>query len=117
MMTFAEQEEIGPAKQPSPVAMRLIHVQIQLNKFASNVQIVQACASDTTGEVRMLSAGAFSDGYFRMKLGRSGRELTKTRAATIDQLADQFGPPTHIKIDIEGHKAAVLRGGRATLAR
>lgn len=32
-------------------------------------------------------------------------------------MADQFGPPTHIKIDVEGHEATVLRGAKKTLAR
>ena len=44
-------------------------------------------------------------------------ELTKTRAVTIDQLADQFGPPTHIKIDVEGYERAVVRGATKTLSR
>ncbi len=35
----------------------------------------------------------------------------------IDQMTSQFGPPTHIKIDVEGHEAAVLRGARATLCQ
>ncbi len=65
----------------------------------------------------MLSSGVFSDGYMRMARGRSSSELTKTRAVTIDQLADQFGPPTHIKIDVEGYEAAVVRGGKRTLTR
>ena len=56
----------------------------------------------------MLSPGVFSDGYVRVTQGRSSRELTKTRAVTIDQLADQFGPPTHVKVDVEGHEAAVV---------
>jgi len=50
-----------------------------------------------------------------MTRGRSSSELTTTRAVTIDQLADQFGPPTHIKIDVEGHEAAVIQGARKTL--
>src|ERR1700730_9591820 len=66
---------------------------------------------------RCSSSGVFSDGYYRMTRQRSSNELTKTRAVTIDQLADQFGPPTHIKIDVEGYEAAVVRGAKRTLTR
>jgi len=60
----------------------------------------------------MLSSGVFSDGYMRMARGRSSSELTKTRAVTIDQLADQFGHRHISKIDVEGYEAAVVRGAR-----
>ena len=105
------------AVDPSPIATWLIDLESQLNGYEKRVRIVKACASDTSGEAQMLSAGVFSDGYFQMTQGRSRKELTKTREVTIDELADQFGPPTHIKIDVEGHEAAVLRGGRRTLLR
>ena len=36
---------------------------------------------------------------------------------TVDQMAAEYGVPTHIKIDMEGHEASVLRGARATLER
>jgi FkbM family methyltransferase len=103
------------AVDPSPVATRFIKLQSQLNGFDKNIRIVEACAGDTVGEVEMLSSGVFSDGYFRIASGRSSQELTKTKAVTIDHLADQFGPPTHIKIDVEGYEAAVIRGARRTL--
>jgi Methyltransferase FkbM domain len=64
----------------------------------------------------MLSSGIFSDGYFRIASGRSSRELTKTRAVTIDHLVGEFGPPTHIKIDVEGYEGAVIRGAKKALA-
>jgi FkbM family methyltransferase len=105
------------AVDPSPIATKLIKVQVRLNRYDQNIRIVEACVSDTSGEAEMLSSGVFSDGYFRMMRGRSSRELTKTRAVTIDQLTDEFGSPTHIKIDVEGHEAAVLRGAKRTLAR
>ena len=105
------------AVDPSPIATRLIGLQTQLNGYDKNVRIVEACVSETSGETEMLSSGVFSDGYFRMTQGRSIRELTKTRAVTIDQLVDQFGPPTHIKVDVEGHEAAVVRGAKRTLTR
>lgn len=103
------------AVEPSPIATRLIRLQSSLNGLDKNLRIVQACAGETAGEVEMLSSGVFSDGYFRIAPGRSSRELTKTRAVTVDQLADEFGPPTHIKIDVEGYERAVIRGAKRTL--
>jgi FkbM family methyltransferase len=103
------------AVEPSPIATRFIKLQSQLNGFDKNIRIVEACAGDAVGEVEMLSSGVFSDGYFRIASGRSSQELTKTKAVTIDHLADQFGPPTHIKIDVEGYEAAVIRGAKRTL--
>jgi FkbM family methyltransferase len=103
------------AVDPSPIATRLIRLQTRLNGYDKSIRIVEACVSDTIGETEMLGSGVFSDGYFRMTQGRSSSELTKTRTVTIDQLADQFGPPTHIKIDVEGYEAAVVRGAKRTL--
>jgi hypothetical protein len=36
---------------------------------------------------------------------------------TVDQMVREFGVPTHIKIDVEGHEAAALRGARLTLSQ
>jgi FkbM family methyltransferase len=105
------------AVDPSPIAVQLIGLQNRLNGYDKHIRIVQACVSDAVGEAEMLSSGVFSDGYMRMARGRPSSDLTKTRAVTIDQLADQFGPPTHIKIDVEGYEAAVVRGAKRTLTR
>lgn len=103
------------AVDPSPLATKIAISQLKLNGVTDRVKVIQAAVSDNAGSLLMLSSGVFSDGYFRLVKGRSARELTQTQATTIDRLAQQFGPPTHIKIDVEGHEAAVLRGGRATL--
>ena len=65
----------------------------------------------------MLSSGVFSEGYFKLAAGRSSSELTKVRAVSVDEMTSEFGVPTHIKIDVEGHEAAALRGGRETFTR
>jgi FkbM family methyltransferase len=103
------------AIDPSPIATRMIEIQSALNGFSDSIRIIQAAATNEGGSVDMLSSGVFSDGYFKMIQGKAKSELTRTRAITIDQLTNQYGPPTHIKIDVEGQEAAVLLGGRKAL--
>jgi FkbM family methyltransferase len=105
------------AVDPSAIAIRMIARQTALNHATQKIRTLQAAVSDTNGVLQMLSSGVFSEGYFRLATGRSSRELTKIRAITIDQMTSEFGAPTHIKIDVEGQEAAVLRGGRETLTR
>jgi FkbM family methyltransferase len=105
------------AVDPSPTAKRMIAKQAALNGYTDRIQIVQAAVSDTNGAMGLLSSGVFSDGYFKVAEGRSKRDLTQTRAVTVDQMVRDFGIPTHLKIDVEGHEAAVLRGARATLSQ
>lgn len=103
------------AIDPSPTAAKMITTEARLNGCTKEIQILQAAVSDTSGEVGMLSSGVFSDGYFRFARGRSRNDLTRTQALTVDLMSLQYGIPTHIKIDVEGHEAAVLRGARSTL--
>jgi FkbM family methyltransferase len=105
------------AVDASPIASRFLRLQTQLNGYENSIRVVQACVSDSAGEREMLSSGVFSDGYYKMTKQKSSKELMKTPSVTIDQLADQFGPPTHIKIDVEGYEGTVLRGAEKTLAR
>jgi FkbM family methyltransferase len=103
------------AIDPSPIAIRMIGRQSALNGLTDSIRIVQAAVSDEIGALDMLSSGVFSDGYFKITKGRAKSELTRAQATTIDQLVSQHGIPTHIKIDVEGQEAAVLRGGRGTI--
>lgn len=105
------------AVDASPAATHMIGIQANLNKVADKVQIIHAAVSDANDAIGMVSSGVFSDGYFTATRQEPKGELTQVQATTIDQMALQFGPPTHIKIDVEGHEAAVLRGGRATLSQ
>jgi FkbM family methyltransferase len=105
------------AVDPSAMAIRMIARQITLNHAGDKIRTLQAAVSDTSGELQMLSSGVFSEGYFKLAAGRSASELTKIRAVTIDEMASEFAVPTHIKIDVEGHEAAALRGGREIFTR
>lgn len=104
------------AVEPSPIGARMIRNQVSINQTHS-VAVVEAATGDTEGTIGMLSSGVFSDGYFRYDPGRDARELTHVCLTTVDRLSDQFGEPSHIKVDVEGYEDAVLRGARRTLSR
>jgi FkbM family methyltransferase len=105
------------AVDASPAATHMIGVLANLNRCTDRVQILCAAVSDANSALDMLNSGVFSDGYFKATRQRPKSELTRVEAVTVDRMALQFGAPTHIKIDVEGHEAAVLRGARATLGR
>ena len=103
------------AVDPSPEAVEMIRIERTLNNCANRVAAIRAAVSESNGTIDMLSSGVFSNGYFKVASQRPKSELTPIQALTIDQMSLQFGPPTHIKVDVEGHESAVLRGARTTL--
>jgi FkbM family methyltransferase len=105
------------AVEPSSSAICIMIRQIALNDLTDKIRPIQAAASDLPGVLPVLNSGVFSDGYMKFVRERPVSELTEVRAVNIDKIAAEFGAPTHIKIDVEGHEAAVLRGGRETLTR
>jgi FkbM family methyltransferase len=105
------------AIDPSPEAMRMIAIQSALNQCSSSVQTMRVAVTSESGTMGLLSSGVFSDGYFKVADNESKSELTTIPGLTIDDLTRQFGAPTHVKIDIEGHEAAALRGGATTFGR
>ena len=106
------------AVDPSPVAARFVKLQAKLNGVSSRLQVVQASAGDSDGWRDMISVGVQASGYYIAPSKEHPRsELTKTRAITLDELAREFRVrPTHIKIDVEGDEASVLRGGSSVLS-
>jgi FkbM family methyltransferase len=103
------------AMDPSPTAAHMIEIQSAINKCKDKIRVLKSAASDVSGSINMLSSGVFTAGYFRVASGRMTKELTTIRSVTIDEISERFGPPTHIKIDVEGHEIAALRGARITL--
>ncbi|MGD0305326.1 MAG: FkbM family methyltransferase [Candidatus Acidiferrales bacterium] len=105
------------AADPSPIATKMIETEVALNKCGDRVRVLQAAVSDVNGEMGLVSSGTFSEGYFKVEQGRLASDLTPTQALTVDQMSVRYGAPTHVKIDVEGHEAAVLRGAKETIAK
>ena len=107
------------AVDPSPTAVRFLTVQAKLNDIADRLRIIQASVSDQTGSQGMVSVGVLASGYYVAPTeGHPASELSQTMSVTLDSMADELKiTPTHIKIDVEGYEAAVLRGGRKILSQ
>lgn len=83
-----------------------------LNGLADRVAIRQAAVGDDR-----VSRPGFVDalGFLRMGEGEGAETVAFT---TLDDEAEALGAgPTVLKIDVEGHEGAVLRGGRTVLDR
>ena len=107
------------AVDPSPTASRITRIQAQLNNMDGRLRVVQASAGDRLGWQDMVAVGVLASGYFVAPTGtHPARELTRTQEVTLDHLAEEFKMlPTHIKIDVEGYEAAVIRGGQQVLSQ
>lgn len=104
------------ALDPSPTATRMLRIQARLNGVADKLTVIQAAAGERTGSREMVAAGVLGAGYFMAPKDHTGGELTRTRETTLDELTETTGlKPTHLKIDVEGDEAAVLRGARRLL--
>jgi FkbM family methyltransferase len=104
------------ALDPSPAAVRMMRAQARLNGADGRMRVVEAAAGDHDGTVRLVAVGILADGFY-VRPGEALRsQATDVRQVTLDALAADTGlHPTHVKVDVEGGEAAVLRGARALL--
>ena len=106
------------AVDPSPTAMRIMKIQAELNGMSDRLCAVQAAVGESGKWQDMVTVGVHSGGYLiAASEDYTSREITRTPSTTLDQLARDFKLlPTHIKIDVEGCEAQVLRGGSGILS-
>lgn len=92
---------------------------ITLNKLEGRIQNVVVGASDKDGHERMVFNYRVQQGHLGGGSAVTERETYAYTIQTmrIDSMVEQriIEPPTHIKIDVDGHEIHVLDGAAATL--
>jgi FkbM family methyltransferase len=91
--------------------------QARLNGVADRLVAVRAAAAERDGQIALVAAGVIAAGYYvPPDLHHRPSEQTRVPAVSVDGLCDRVQlHPTHLKIDVEGAEAAVLRGATRTL--
>src|SRR5262249_27701725 len=95
------------AFEPSPRNFARLRRNIEQNQFG-NVTAVPAAASDRAATLHFVEDGSMSH------LSEEGIEVNAIR---LDDYAEKYGSPSVVKIDIEGHAGAALRGMERTLSQ
>jgi FkbM family methyltransferase len=105
------------AVEPDPELADRASGNIALNDLPQ-ARVINAAASDHSGEAQLYRPGVADTNRGRASLLQH-TYLTGTTSTvptvTVDEIS--AGPVDLIKIDVEGHEAAVVRGASATIAR
>jgi FkbM family methyltransferase len=106
------------AVEASGAAAGILETHGRLNGAGGRLRVVHAAAADQPGWRAMLPVGVIADGYYvEPEPDRAAGDLVRVPAVTVDGLVDELGlMPTHLKIDVEGAEAMVLRGAQRTLS-
>jgi FkbM family methyltransferase len=118
-MHYGGPEAWALAVDASPHAVRMIEIHARLNRVEDRLRALHACMCDHGGTEGMVATGLDAQGFFISPDADHGpSEQTAVPALTLDDLVERYGKrPTHVKIDVEGYEASVLRGGRSVLTR
>lgn len=108
------------AFEPDAVSFARLRRHVAMNRF-DHVRLYQRAASDCAGSrllVQHHGAGATTSHLPYQGESTSGQPTSSVQSVALDELraADRLRAPQFIKIDVEGHAAAALRGARKLIA-
>lgn len=115
---YGGDEARAVAVDPSPMSMQMLEIQGRINGVTQRLETVHAAVADKPGTAEFVSVGVLAAGYFTApEKHHSSKERTTVKTVSIDQLVEQTDiRPTHLKIDVEGFEAGVLRGAQKLLS-
>jgi FkbM family methyltransferase len=106
------------AIEPDPDVRQRAVRNIELNGLA-NIRVIGAAASDSAGETRLYRPSADDTNRARASLLHHPYLIGAVKTVPVVTVDDVCAgaPVALIKIDVEGHEAAVVRGAADTIAR
>jgi FkbM family methyltransferase len=118
---FAPKFDLTIAVEPSSVTTSILRANVLLNGLQDKVAIVQAAVSDHSGKATHYTSSGDNLGGSSLD-GQRRDTLTSTKEDVLlrtgDEIINSVSPDANIsfvKIDVEGHELAVLRGMTETL--
>lgn len=106
LIPIARRVKRAIAIEPNPHNVAILNRNLALNAL-SNVTVVQAAIGDSIGRIAILqdtNEGGVSSS------GMSDLPTINVDLLPLDQLAEEFGFPQFLKIDVEGFEDRVLKG-------
>jgi len=99
--------------EPSEAARLILAVNLALNGACDRVRIIDCAVSDRSGAARLERDASGALGTARLSPTGAGEAV---RTMRLDDAAFD-GPIAFLKIDVEGHEVAALRGAEAVIRR
>lgn len=105
------------AVDPSATSNRILRANVRLAGAGAQVDLIEGAVGASDGELAMLTTGPAGEHYLVASAG-ARPDAVRIPQYTLASLAARAGvEPTHLKVDVEGFEAEVLRGGRELLLR